>query len=300
MIDKIPKIPLGSYVERAIDFVTENFQGFFGGIKNILTFGIDGIEGLLNLIPAAIFIVVAAFLAWWLAGKGMGIFTLIGLFLIHNLGLWQHTLQTLALVGTATIIALIIGLPLGIIMSKSVAADKIIRPVLDFMQTMPAFVYLIPAVYFFDLGEVPGAVATVIFAMPPVVRLTNLGIRQVPSDVVEAAKSFGATPSQLLFKVQIPLAVPTIMAGLNQTIMLSLSMVVISAMIGAEGLGKIVYEGITQMNSAKGFEGGLAVVIMAMLLDRTTQALSSEQKKSGKTFVKRMLEKRSVNKHTEQ
>ena len=155
MTDKIPKIPLGSYVERAIDFITENFQGFFGGIKNILTFGIDGIEELLNLIPAAIFIVVAACLAWWLAGKGMGIFTLIGLFLIHNLGLWQHTLQTLALVGTSTIIALIIGLPLGIIMSKSVAADKIIRPVLDFMQKcriclpFPRFISL-------TWGEVPG------------------------------------------------------------------------------------------------------------------------------------------------
>ena len=292
----IYKIPLGSYVEKGIDWITENFQDFFGGIKTFLTFSIEGIEWLLILIPVPIFIVLAALLAWWVAGKGMGIFTAIGLFLIYNLGLWGNTMQTLSLVSASTVIALIIGLPLGILMSKSNVANKTIRPVLDFIQTISAFVYLIPAVYFFDLGEVPGAVATVIFAMPPVVRLTNLGIRQVPGDVVEAAKSFGSTPSQLLFKVQIPLAVPTIMAGLNQTIMLSLSMVVISAMIGADGLGKIVYEGITQMNIAKGFEGGLAVVIMAMLIDRITQALSAEQKKSGKAFVKKMFAKRSVKK----
>ena len=202
-------------------------------------------------------------------------------------------LLTLSMVSTATLIALVVGLPLGILMAKNGTANKIIRPVLDFMQTMPAFVYLIPAVYFFDLGEVPGTVATIIFAMPPVVRLTNLGIRQVPEDVVEAARAFGSTPAQLLFKVQMPLAVPTIMAGLNQTIMLSLSMVVISAMIGADGLGKTVYEGITQMNIGKGFEGGLAVVILAMLLDRITQCLGSEQKKSGKNFVRKRMERRS-------
>lgn len=216
--------------------------------------------------------------------------------LILNLGLWDNTIKTLALVLAATLIALIIGLPLGILMAKNNTANKLIRPILDFMQTMPAFVYLIPAVYFFDLGTVPGAVATIIFAMPPVVRLTNLGIRQVPADVVEAAKSFGATSSQLLYKVQMPLAVPTIMAGLNQTIMLSLSMVVISAMIGADGLGKTVYEGITQMNIAKGFEGGLAVVIMAMLLDRITQRLGTTQKKSGKAFVNNFINKRTENK----
>lgn len=285
----LDKIPLGSYVEKGVDWITENFQGFFGGIKSLLSYIIDGTEWMLLAIPVIVFILLLSLLAWWIAGKGISIFTAAGLFLIHNLGLWKNTIQTLSLVSASTVIALIIGLPLGILMSKSNAANKIIRPLLDFMQTMPAFVYLIPAVYFFDLGEVPGAVATIIFAMPPVVRLTNLGIRQVPSDVVEAAKSFGSTPSQLLFKVQLPLAVPTIMAGLNQTIMLSLSMVVISAMIGAEGLGKTVYEGITQMKIGKGFEGGLAVVIMAMLLDRITQALSVEQKKSGKNFVKNLL-----------
>ena len=213
--------------------------------------------------------------------------------MVENLGLWSQTMETLSLVLTATLISLIIGLPLGILMAKSNIADKILRPVLDFMQTMPAFVYLIPAVYFFDLGSVPGVFATIIFAMPPVVRLTNLGVRGVPRDVVEAAKSFGATPSQLLFKVQIPLAIPTVMAGLNQTIMLSLSMVVISAMIGAEGLGKIVLKGITQMKIGQGFEGGLAVVIVAMILDRITQCFGNMNKKSGSVFVKEYRKKKA-------
>ena len=229
-------------------------------------------------------------------GKNLAIFSAIGLYLIYNLQLWDKTVLTLSMVTTATLIALVVGLPSGILMSKSNTADKIIRPILDFMQTMPAFVYLIPAVYFFDLGTPPGVVATIIFAMPPIVRLTNLGIRQVPEDVVEATKSFGATPSQLLFKVQIPLAIPTIMAGLNQTIMLSLSMVVISAMIGADGLGKVVYEGIGQMNVGKGFEGGLAVVIVAMLLDRITQCIGAVQKKSGKVFIQQLRDKHSQNK----
>lgn len=280
------KIPIGIYMEKVIDWMTVNFAGFFSGVKDILSSIISGIEWFLSAIPILLFIAIIIFLAWWFAGKGIAIFSGIGLLLINNLGLWDKTMTTLALVGAATLIALIIGLPLGILMSKSDNANKIIRPILDFMQTMPAFVYLIPAVYFFDLGSVPGAVATIIFAMPPVVRLTNLGVRQVQADVVEAARSFGATPGQLLFKVQVPLAVPSIMAGLNQTIMLSLSMVVISAMIGADGLGKTVYEGITQMNIGKGFEGGLAVVIMAMLLDRITQSLGTRQGKSGRVFVK--------------
>lgn len=290
------KLPIGFYVEKAIDWMTDNFAGFFTGIKNGLEWIIEGGSGLLISIPSLVLIALIVFAAWWVAGNAAGIFSCLGLLLILNLGLWENTMKTLALVLAATLIALIIGLPLGILMAKNNTANKIVRPILDFMQTMPAFVYLIPAVYFFDLGTVPGAVATIIFAMPPIVRLTSLGIRQVPADVVEAARSFGSTPSQLLFKVQVPLAVPTIMAGLNQTIMLSLSMVVISAMIGADGLGKTVYEGITQMNIGKGFEGGLAVVIMAMLLDRITQRLGTSQKNSGKALVNNLIRRRSEHK----
>ncbi|MPW25820.1 ABC transporter permease subunit [Alkalibaculum sp. M08DMB] len=273
------KIPIGDIVEILISWLTTNFTSFFDGIKSILLTVINTFAWIFNGIPFYITILIFALIAWKFANKGTGIFAIVGLLVIQSMGLWRETMQTLALVITATFIALIIGIPLGIWMSRNDKLNNIMRPVLDFMQTMPAFVYLIPAVYFFDLGQVPGAVATVIFAMPPVVRLTSLGIRQVPEDVIEASHSFGATSSQLLFKVQIPLALPTILAGLNQTIMLSLSMVVISAMIGAGGLGNVVLRGITQMRIGEGFEGGLAVVILAMLLDRITQGLGQQKRK---------------------
>ena len=224
-------------------------------------------------------IALIAVLAWRKAGKGVAVFTILGLLLIHNLEFWEETMQTLALVLSSTFIALLIGVPLGIWSANSDRCNSILRPFLDFMQTMPAFVYLIPAVLFFGLGPVPGAFATVIFAMPPVVRLTNLGIRQVPENIVEATRSFGATNSQLLFKVQLPLAMPTILTGVNQTIMMSLSMVVIAAMIAAGGLGEIVLKGITQMKIGLGFEGGIAVVILAIILDRITQGITKKKKK---------------------
>ena len=222
-------------------------------------------------IPFYVTIALLAILAWYKSGKGVSIFTILGLLLIWGMGFWNETMQTLALVLSSTIIALIMGLPLGIWSANSKRCDKILHPILDLMQTMPAFVYLIPAVLFFGLGTVPGAFATIIFAMPPVVRLTSLGIKQVPKNVVEASRSFGATPMQLLFKVQLPLALPTIMTGINQTILMSLSMVVIAAMIAAGGLGEIVLKGITQMKIGLGFEGGIAVVILAIILDRITQ-----------------------------
>ncbi|MGI5907815.1 MAG: ABC transporter permease [Christensenellales bacterium] len=264
---------IGDAVEVAIDWLTQNLAPLFSGIKAALLWVINGFAWVFTVIPWYVMVLLLAIAAWRLSSRGVAIFTVVGLVLIEMMGLWTATMQTLALIFTATLIALLIGVPLGIWMSRNDTLNRIIRPVLDFMQTMPAFVYLIPAVYFFDLGEVPGAVATIIFAMPPAVRLTNLGIRQVPEDVVEASKSFGSTSRQLLYKVQIPLAMPTIMAGLNQTIMLSLSMVVISAMIGAKGLGITVLKGITQLKVGEGFEGGLAVVILAMILDRITQGL---------------------------
>lgn len=281
------RIPIGAYVEDFIDWLTINLAPFFTGIKEGLSSLINGFEFVFNGIPFYITIALLAVLAWRLAGRGIGIFTTVGLLLIVSMNLWSQTMETLALVFTSTLIALLLGLPLGILMARKDGANKVIRPVLDFMQTMPAFVYLIPAVYFFDLGQVPGAVATVIFAMPPVVRLTSLGIRQVPPDVVEASKAFGSTSGQLLWKVQIPMAMPTILAGLNQTIMLSLSMVVISAMIGAGGLGNVVLQGITQMKMGQGFEGGLAVVILAMVIDRITQSLGKGKRGSLFGFLKK-------------
>jgi glycine betaine/proline transport system permease protein len=272
------RIPIGNYFDTLIDWLTNNLEPFFNGIKTVIVTIIDGFEMLLIAVPAYVLIAIITFIAWKVAGRKIAIFSAIGLLLIYNIELWEETMETLALVFTATVIALLIGIPLGIWMARNNTVDRTIKPVLDFMQTMPAFVYLIPAVIFFGLGKVPGAVATIIFAMPPVVRLTNLGIRQVPEDVVEAAKSFGSTDKQLLMKVQLPLATPTILAGVNQTIMLALSMVVISAMIGARGLGEEVLKGVTQMQIGRGFEGGIAVVILAMVLDRVTQALGNSKK----------------------
>lgn len=225
----------------------------------------------------ALLIAVMAAIAWLLAGNGVAVFSLAGLALVWGMGLWIPTVESLALALAATLFALVAGIPLGIAAARSSWVDQVLRPFLDLMQTMPAFVYLIPAVIFFGLGEVPGAMATLIFSMPPAVRLTALGIRQVPGEIVEAAQAFGSTSWQMLVKAQLPIALPTILAGVNQTIMLSLSMVVIAGMIGAGGLGSVVLGGITQMKLGLGFEGGLAVVILAIYLDRVTQALGKKR-----------------------
>lgn len=268
-------LQIGAVFEALINWLRANFDGFFTVIRTGLLGFISGFEDILLFFPAIVIIALFGFVAWRVAGRGVTVFTLAGLTLIYGMELWTQTMQTLALVLTSAFIALLIGVPVGIWTSRSDKADRIVRPVLDFMQTMPAFVYLIPAILFFKLGKVPGAVSTVIFAMPPAVRLTSLGIRQVPADVVEAAKSFGSTPRQLLFKVQLPIAIPTILAGVNQTIMLSLSMVVIAAMIGAGGLGEEVLKGITQLKIGRGFESGVAVVILAMILDRISQSFAN-------------------------
>lgn len=203
---------------------------------------------------------------------------MLGFALIWNLGLWGPTISTLALVVVATLIAVAVGLPIGVLAAIFTGANRVTMPILDFMQTMPAFVYLIPAIPFFGLGPVSAIFSTVIFAMPPAIRLTCLGIQQVPKDLIEAADSFGANRRQKLFKIQIPLAMPTIMAGINQTIMLSLSMVVIAAMIGAKGLGGEVWKAIQRFEPGNGFEAGIGVVILAMALDRMTQKLGVRKK----------------------
>jgi len=264
------RIPLRDWVEAFVDFLQTYLGAFFDGFADVTETIIDALLAVLQGSPSIVVIVVLSLLAFWLAGWRTGLFALLGLFLVENIGLWTPFLQTLALVLTAQILIMIVGIPLGILSASSDTAEKIMRPILDFMQTMPAFVYLVPAVIFFGIGLVPGVVATLVFALPPLIRLVNLGIRQVPSDLVEAAEAFGSTGWQKLVKVQFPVALPTIMAGINQSIMLNLSMVVIAGMIGARGLGAEVLRGIQRINVGQGFEAGLAVVILAIVLDRIT------------------------------
>ncbi|WP_091640370.1 ABC transporter permease [Aquisalimonas asiatica] len=275
MLDEI-EIPIGRYVESGVDWIRNNMEPALDGFAGVVGFFTNSFANLLLWLPMEIFILLVAIVSFWRVGWKFGIFSVLSLLLIAIMGLWDQTMSTLALVLAASVVALLIGLPIGIAMARNNTVEAIVRPVLDFMQTMPPFVYLIPAAIFFGLGQVPGAIATVVFAMPPAVRLTNLGIRQVSAENVEAGQAFGCTDRQLLFKVQLPLALPNIMAGINQTIMLSLSMVVIASMIGAGGLGNTVLTGIQRLNVGLGFEGGLGVVILAILLDRITQSFAPQ------------------------
>jgi len=265
-------LPLGEWVQSGVEWIQDNGGPVLDGIATTVGWISGSLESALLGIPPGLLALAIIGLSLWRVGWKFAIFAFLALGLLLGMGLWKETIESLALVLAASFVALLIGLPLGVLMARRDTAEKIVRPILDFMQTMPPFVYLIPAAIFFGLGKVPGTIATVVFAMPPVVRLTNLGIRQVSKENVEAGQSFGCTESQLLRKVQIPLAMPSIMAGINQTIMLALSMVVIASMIGAGGLGNVVLTGITRLNVGLGFEGGLGVVILAILLDRITQS----------------------------
>ena len=283
------RLDLGDAFAAFIEWLQNNFEPLFDAITIAIGATIEGLEQALLFLPSWVMILLFTLLAWWVASRGVAAFSLIGFTLLENveftlfgldvafgMGLWELTMQTLALIVTSTLLSLLIGIPIGIWAAKNDVVDTVTRPILDFMQTMPAFVYLIPAVVLFSLGEVPGVIATFIFATPPCVRLTNLGIRQVSEEAVEAAQSFGSTPRQLLFKVELPMALPTILAGINQTVLLALSMVVIAALIGAGGLGEPVVEGIQQLRIGIGFEGGLAIVILAIFLDRVTQAIGEK------------------------
>ncbi len=264
---------IGDFADTIVNYTLDNYSPVLDAIAEGIGFITDGIKAGLLALPAPVAIGLLVLLALWRVGIGFALFTVAALTIISGMGLWVQTMETLALVIAATLIALAIGVPLGIAMARKDIVATLVRPVLDLMQTMPAFVYLIPAAMFFGLGAVPGTIATVIFSMPPVVRLTDLGIRQVQAEYVEAGLAFGCTDRQLLWKVQFPLAMPSIMAGMNQTIMLSLSMVVIASMIGAGGLGNTVLTGIQRLDVGLGFEGGLAVVVLAVILDRVTQSV---------------------------
>lgn len=283
-------INIGKYIEIGIDYLEKHLSWLWTAIDNIITWTVDALNNFFLSIPFWVFIIIVAMLGYWAkSGKtmfkhggykkasGLVAFILIGLILIYLMGYWKAAIETTTLVLVSTFISLLLGIPIGIWSAKSSVANAIIRPILDFMQTMPAFVYLIPAIFFFSVGNSPGVVATVIFSLPPAVRLTSLGIKSVPKEVVEAGRAYGATERQILYKIQLPLAMPTILAGINQVILLSLSMVVIASMVGARGLGAIVYQGIQQNDIAKGFESGLGIVILAIILDRITQALGHKK-----------------------
>jgi glycine betaine/proline transport system permease protein len=282
------RIPIGDWVADGVDWIQLNLTGVLDGISEGLELVIDSFEGSLQAIPPLLLAAIIVLVATWRVGWQFGLFSIAAMVLIFGMGIWPETISTLALVIASSLVALIIGIPIGIAMARHDPIEAIVRPVLDFMQTMPPFVYLIPAAIFFGLGKVPGSIATLIFAMPPAVRLTNLGIRQVSEEHVEAGKAFGCTNHQLLFKVQLPLAMPSIMAGVNQTIMLALSMVVIASMIGAGGLGNTVLTGIQRLDVGLGFEGGLGVVLLAILLDRITQSFGTVGRGSSNTLFARL------------
>ncbi|MDY6905322.1 MAG: proline/glycine betaine ABC transporter permease [Thermodesulfobacteriota bacterium] len=266
------RLPIGQGIEAGIDFFVDNFSFATKAFSEVTENGMDIMVNVMMFFPPWVLILVFTGLAWFLSKKrGIAAFTGIGLLLIWNMDLWEPTISTLALIIIAVLFAIMIGIPLGILSALSEVAYRIITPILDVMQTMPAFVYLIPAIPFFGLGAVGAIFSTVIFSVPPCIRLTCLGIKQVPKELVEAADAFGSSKSQKLFKLQLPMAKTTMMAGINQTIMLALSMVVIAAMIGAKGLGGEVWKAIQRLEPGRGFEAGIGIVIVAIILDRVMQ-----------------------------
>lgn len=264
---------IGDGVDSAVNYILDNFAPLLDLIAAAIGAVTNSMQGALLATPMPLGLAVFVLLSLWRVGFGFAVFTAVSLWLVDHMGLWSAMMETLSLVLASTLVAMLFGLPLGIAMARSDKVAAAVRPVLDLMQTMPAFVYLIPAAMFFGLGAVPGTIATVIFSMPPVVRLTNLGIRQVQEELVEAGRAFGSTSRQILWEIQLPLALRTIMTGVNQTLMLALSMAVIGALIGAGGLGLIVNTGLGRLDVGYASVGGLGIVLMAIILDRVTQAL---------------------------
>ena len=267
-------IPLGSWVEQFINWLVMNYREVFQAIRWPVDQTLGGLETAILSVPPTIVLIIVGLVGWQIAGMRTTVLALTALISIGLIGAWKSAMTTVALILTAVLFCILIGIPLGILAARYDRFEAVIRPVLDAMQTTPAFVYLVPIVMLFGIGNVPGVVVTIIFALPPLIRLTNLGLRQVPYDVIEASMAFGASEKQLLLKVKIPLALRTIMAGLNQTLMMALSMVVIASMIAVGGLGQMVLRGIGRLDMGLATVGGLAIVLLAIGLDRLTQALS--------------------------
>ena len=275
------RLPLDKWIEYLFgmdSWIVNNGGPVFDAIRFPVRALLDYIEYFFQWLPWPVVIIVASLIGWRMAGLSVSIFVCAGLLLIGFIGLWQLAMSTLSIMTTAVLLSIVIGVPTGILMAKSKIATHLIRPVLDIMQTIPTFVYLIPVAMFFGIGKLPGVIATVVYATPPAARLTDLGIKQVNKEILEAAESFGANGFQMLFEIQIPLAWPSIMAGLNQTIMMALGMVVVSALIGAQGLGMEVWIGLSQLRVGRAAVSGISIVIMAMILDRITQNLGKSSK----------------------
>nr|WP_314257001.1 ABC transporter permease subunit [uncultured Devosia sp.] len=268
-------IPFDDWVNFLVrDWLVPNFRPLFRAVQVPITFVLRGLDDGLNALPMLVTALLLALAAFKTVGRGMALFAIVGLVFIDLIGLWSETMTTLAMIITSVMFCIIIGVPAGILAARSNMTWKIMRPVLDVMQTIPSFVYLVPIVMLFGVGMAPGIIATIIFALPPIIRLTNLGIRNVRGDLIEAAHAFGSTPWQMLTEVQLPLAMRTIMAGLNQTLMLALSMVVIAALIGGGGLGLVVNTGLGRLDVGGATAGGVGIVILAIILDRITQGLA--------------------------
>ena len=280
-------IPMQSWVKDGLGWMVDNYRPLFQAMKWPVDQVLKNFEWLLSVAPPLPMLILFALIAWQLAGPRMMGAVLGTLGFLGFLGVWEETMITLSVVLTALTLCLVIGIPLGILAARSDRFYAIIRPILDGMQTIPAFVYLVPIVMLFGIGNVPGVIVTVIFALPPVVRLTNLGIRQVPGEVVEAMLAFGASRRQLLWKAQFPLAMPSVMAGVNQTLMMSLSMVVIASMISVGGLGQMVLRGIGRLDMGIATVGGLGIVILAIVLDRLTQTMAENGRRRGQTSWKK-------------
>ncbi|MBS7349902.1 MAG: glycine betaine/L-proline ABC transporter permease ProW [Comamonas sp.] len=274
------ELPIQAWINQGLEWVVDNFRPFFQALRTPIDATLSGVEQGLLALPWPVLVAFMTLVAWQFAGRALAIGTALSLALVAFLGIWPEAMITLALVLTSLVFCILLGLPLGVVLASNDRAQSLLRPILDAMQTTPAFVYLVPVVMLFGIGNVPGVIVTIVFALPPLVRLTNLGIRQVRPDLIEASRAYGASPWQLLWKVQLPLAMPNIMAGINQSLMLSLSMVVIASMIAVGGLGQMVLRGIGRLDMGLATIGGLGIVLLAIVLDRITQAMGEPRRGS--------------------
>lgn len=272
------KLPLGDWIQTLLDYIVKEYRPFFHAVRVPVGTVLDSVERLLMSVNPLVFLLLLFLLCWQFAGVRTAVFSTLAMTLMGFLGIWSESITTIALVLSSVLFAVAIGLPLGIWSAKSDRVEAVLRPILDVMQTLPGFVYMVPVVMLVGIGNVPGIIVTIVFALPPIIRLTSLGLREVPADTLEAARAFGATESRVLFRIQIPLAANTIMVGVNQTIMMALSMVVYASMIAVEGLGQVVLRGIGRLDVGLAAVGGIGIVILAMILDRITRGITQQSR----------------------